>query len=153
MKNATVWLVISYAAVLCLVTQRSSPRRGALRDETKNGCVGDYVTCLSIKDCYMLERSHEIGKGLRIVIIHQVSQPLITTQIKSLGHKREVHLVPLTWTLSFLQNCWIALSHTITVIDRGVWLSHWPCFHERFFRSLSEWQPEIAWKQLLFQLA
>ena len=30
---------------------------------------------------------------------------------------------------------------------------HWPCFHERFFRSLSEWQPEIPWKQLLFQLA
>ena len=27
------------------------------------------------------------------------------------------------------------------------------CFHERFFRSLSEWQPEIPWKQLLFQLA
>ena len=35
--------LVSYAAVLCLVTQRSSPRRGgALRDETKNGCVGDY---------------------------------------------------------------------------------------------------------------
>ena len=39
-------LVVSYAAVLCLVTQRSSPRTwgGALRDETKNGCVGDYIT-------------------------------------------------------------------------------------------------------------
>ena len=32
--------LVSYAAALCLVTQRSSPR--ALRDETKNGCVGDY---------------------------------------------------------------------------------------------------------------
>ena len=32
--------LVSYAAVLSLVTQRSSPR-GALRDETKNGCVGD----------------------------------------------------------------------------------------------------------------
>ena len=35
--------IVSYAAVLCLVTQRSSSRSwvGALRDETKNGCVGD----------------------------------------------------------------------------------------------------------------
>ena len=37
-------VLVSYAAVLCLVTQRSSARSwgGALRDETKNGCVGDY---------------------------------------------------------------------------------------------------------------
>ena len=42
-------LLVSYAAVLCLVTQRNvtqrSPPRtwgGTLRDETKNGCVGDY---------------------------------------------------------------------------------------------------------------
>ena len=28
---------VYYAAVLCLVTQR------ALRDETKNGCAGDYL--------------------------------------------------------------------------------------------------------------
>ena len=29
--------------LISLVTQRSSPRGGgALRDETKNGCVGDY---------------------------------------------------------------------------------------------------------------
>ena len=30
--------LVSHAAVICLVTQRSSP----LRDETNNGCVGDY---------------------------------------------------------------------------------------------------------------
>ena len=39
------WLslrVVSLAAVFSLVTQRSSPQ-GALRDETKNGCEGDYI--------------------------------------------------------------------------------------------------------------
>ena len=41
--QTSIRLLVSYAAVLCLVTQRSSPRGGgALRDETKNGCVGDY---------------------------------------------------------------------------------------------------------------
>ena len=34
--------VVSLAAVFSLVTQRSSPQGGALRDETKNGCEGDY---------------------------------------------------------------------------------------------------------------
>ena len=40
-------ILVSYAAVFRLVTQRSSPGGGggggALRDEPKNGCVGDYV--------------------------------------------------------------------------------------------------------------
>ena len=38
--------LVSLAAVFSLVTQRSSPQTrlwgGALRDETKNGCEGDY---------------------------------------------------------------------------------------------------------------
>ena len=25
----------------------------------------------------------------------------------------------------------------------------WPCFHERFLRSLSKWKSEISWRQLL----
>ena len=35
--------LVCYAAVFSVVTQRSSPQRGALRDDTKNGCVADYV--------------------------------------------------------------------------------------------------------------
>ena len=38
--------VVSLAAVLSVVTQHSSPQRregGALRDDTKNGCEGDYM--------------------------------------------------------------------------------------------------------------
>ena len=44
-------MVVSYAAVLCLVTQRSSLRTwgGALRDDTKNGCVGDYINGIRTK--------------------------------------------------------------------------------------------------------
>ena len=34
--------VVSLAAVFSIVTQRSSPGGGALRDDTKNGCEGDY---------------------------------------------------------------------------------------------------------------
>ena len=41
--------LVCYTAVLSVVTQRSSPgeerfvpRGGALRDDTKNGCVADY---------------------------------------------------------------------------------------------------------------
>ena len=38
---SNVWIVC-YTAVFRVVTQRSSPLRGgALRDETKNGCVAD----------------------------------------------------------------------------------------------------------------
>ena len=33
------WVIVSFAAVFGLVTQRSSPL--ALRDEPKNGCEGD----------------------------------------------------------------------------------------------------------------
>ena len=33
--------IVSLAAVFSIVTQRSSPG-GALRDDTKNGCEGDY---------------------------------------------------------------------------------------------------------------
>ena len=29
----------------------------------------------------------------------------------------------------------------------------WPCFHERFFRSLSKWEPKIPWKQFLSQIS
>ena len=36
-----------YAAVFNVVTQRSSPGGGALRDDTKNGCVADWVTRLA----------------------------------------------------------------------------------------------------------
>ena len=39
-------LLVSYAAVLCLVTQ-------ALRDETKNGCVGDYCIIGLQNLCYI----------------------------------------------------------------------------------------------------
>ena len=35
-------LVVSLAAVFSVVTQRPSPEGGALRDDTKNGCEGDY---------------------------------------------------------------------------------------------------------------
>ena len=41
LKTALIF-VVSLAVVLCLVTQRSSPQQGALRDETQNGCEGDY---------------------------------------------------------------------------------------------------------------
>ena len=39
-------LLVSLAAVFSLVTQRSSSLLwgGALRDETKNGCEGDYAS-------------------------------------------------------------------------------------------------------------
>ena len=33
--------IVCYTAVFCVVTQRSSP--GALRDDTKNGCLADYT--------------------------------------------------------------------------------------------------------------
>ena len=43
-------ILVFFAAVFRLVTQRSSPqRRGALRDEPKNGCEGDYRYSLSSK--------------------------------------------------------------------------------------------------------
>ena len=35
--------VVCYTAVFSVVTQRSS--QGALRDDTKNGCVADYSSC------------------------------------------------------------------------------------------------------------
>ena len=38
--------------------------------------------------------------------------------------------------------------HVVHVVFIG---KQWPCVHQRFFRSLIEWQPEIAWKQFLFQ--
>ena len=41
-QSAAAASLVSLAAVLCLVTQRSSPQGGALRDDTKNGCEGDY---------------------------------------------------------------------------------------------------------------
>ena len=34
-------LLVCYTAVFSVVTQRSSPLKGALRDDTKNGCVAD----------------------------------------------------------------------------------------------------------------
>ena len=37
-----VWWVGCYTAVFSVVMQRSSPG-GALRDDTKNGCVADYM--------------------------------------------------------------------------------------------------------------
>ena len=40
----TLLLVVCYTAVFRVVTQRSSPLEGgALRDDTKNGCVADYL--------------------------------------------------------------------------------------------------------------
>ena len=33
--------LVCYTAVFSVVTQRSSPQGGALRDDTKNGCVAD----------------------------------------------------------------------------------------------------------------
>ena len=41
-----VFELVSLAAVFSIVTQRSSPQTlwgGALRDDTKNGCEGDYT--------------------------------------------------------------------------------------------------------------
>ena len=38
---ASITLIVRYTAVFSVVTQRSSPQ-GALRDDTKNGCVVDY---------------------------------------------------------------------------------------------------------------
>ena len=38
-SKVTVTYLVSLAAVISVVTQRSSP--GALRDDTKNGCEGD----------------------------------------------------------------------------------------------------------------
>ena len=35
-------MLVSLAAVFSIVTQRSTPGGGALRDDTKNGCEGDY---------------------------------------------------------------------------------------------------------------
>ena len=40
--------LVSFAAVFRLVTQRSPPR-GALRDEPKNGCEGDYDPLATFK--------------------------------------------------------------------------------------------------------
>ena len=40
MPNFT-WTIVCYTVVFSVVTQRSS--RGALRDDTKNGCVADYL--------------------------------------------------------------------------------------------------------------
>ena len=45
-------LLVSLAAVFIIVTQRSSPQTfwgGALRDDTKNGCEGDYRVAHWIK--------------------------------------------------------------------------------------------------------
>ena len=39
-KSSAYNNIVSLAAVFSIVTQRSSPR--ALRDDTKNGCEGDY---------------------------------------------------------------------------------------------------------------
>ena len=41
--SAASGFLVCYTAVFSVVTQRSSPlRRGALRDDTKNGFVADY---------------------------------------------------------------------------------------------------------------
>ena len=37
------YCVVSYAAVLSVVTQRFSPEEEALRDDTKSGCVRDQL--------------------------------------------------------------------------------------------------------------
>ena len=37
----TCSFLVCYTAVFCVVTQRSFPGGGALRDDTKNGCVAD----------------------------------------------------------------------------------------------------------------
>ena len=44
-KMRTTSNIVCYTAVFSVVTQRSSPQ--ALRDDTKNGCVADYVKCCS----------------------------------------------------------------------------------------------------------
>ena len=38
--------LVCYTAVLSVVTKCSSTLRGALRDDTKNGCVADYTYLL-----------------------------------------------------------------------------------------------------------
>ena len=45
-KGAAVSILVCYTAVFSVVTQRSS-WGGALRDDTKNGCVADYVHTFS----------------------------------------------------------------------------------------------------------
>ena len=42
---------VCYTAVFSVNTQRSSPWGGALRDDTKNGCVADY-TCVGNSRSY-----------------------------------------------------------------------------------------------------
>ena len=36
-------LLVCYTAVFLVVTQRSSPQEEALRDDSENGCVADYL--------------------------------------------------------------------------------------------------------------
>ena len=43
--SPSVLSVVCYTAVCSVVTQRSSPLGGALRDDTKNGCAADYAQC------------------------------------------------------------------------------------------------------------
>ena len=47
-KPEAVLLLVCYTAVFSVVTQCSSPE-GALRDDTKNGCVADYIIVWSIQ--------------------------------------------------------------------------------------------------------
>ena len=39
-------LLVCYTAVFSVVTQRSSPQEEALRDDSENGCVADYLCFL-----------------------------------------------------------------------------------------------------------
>ena len=44
--------LVCYTAVFRVVTQRSSPLGGALRDDTKNGCVADYRSISRLRIAY-----------------------------------------------------------------------------------------------------
>ena len=60
LRELALFMVVCYTAVFSVVTQRSSPRGGALRDDAKNGCVTDYLyggnfhRCSSIWFAYLL---------------------------------------------------------------------------------------------------
>ena len=57
LRKQAGYVLVCYTAVFRVVTQRSSPLwGGALRDDTKNGCVADWI-CLQIHKFRSINRS------------------------------------------------------------------------------------------------
>ena len=60
--------LVCYTAVFSVVTERSSPLGGALRDDTKNGWVADYMIPLPIPatQCTIRVAAHDVVHEVKL---------------------------------------------------------------------------------------